>query len=41
MLEGIKNHDIYLENSDRYNDPRSKLLQGTAWENMRTKVLST
>ncbi|MDR3600576.1 MAG: hypothetical protein P4L49_08895 [Desulfosporosinus sp.] len=41
MLEGIKNHDIYLENSDRYNDPRSKLLQGTAWKSMRTKVLST
>ena len=41
MLEGIKNHDIYLENSDRYNDPRSKLLQGATWESMKTKVLST
>ena len=41
MLEGIKNHDIYLKNSDRYNDPRSKLLQGAAWESMKTKVLST
>jgi TnpA family transposase len=40
MLEGIKNHDIYLENSDRYSDPRSKLLHGTAWENARSKVLS-
>jgi len=41
MLEGIKNHDIYLENSDRYNDPRSKLLQGATWESMKAKVLST
>ncbi len=41
MLRGIKNYDIYLENSDRYNDPRSKLLQGAAWETVKTKVLST
>jgi len=41
MLEGIKNHDIYLENSDRYNDPRSNLLQGAAWETMKAKVLRT
>jgi len=41
MLEGIKNHDIYLENSDRYNDPRGKLLQGAAWETMKAKVLGT
>ncbi len=41
MLEGIKSHDIYVENSDRYSDPRSKLLQGEAWESVRSKVIST
>lgn len=41
MIEGIKNHDIYVENSDRYNDPRRQLLQGTAWEGAKTKVLDT
>ena len=41
MLEGIKNYDIYLEKSDRYNDPISKLLQGQAWESVKNKVLST
>ena len=41
MLEGIKNYDIYLEKSDRYNDPRSKLLKGSAWESVKSKVLST
>jgi hypothetical protein len=39
MLEGIKNYDIYLENSDRYNDPRSKLIQNAEWESVRSKVL--
>lgn len=41
ILEGIKNHDIYLENSDRYNDPRRQLLQGTAWEGAKAKVIDT
>lgn len=41
MLGGIKNNDIYLTNSDRYNDPKSKLLQGEAWESIRSKILST
>ncbi|WAG43608.1 Tn3 family transposase (plasmid) [Clostridium estertheticum] len=41
MLEGIKNYDIYLKKSDRYNDPRSNLLQGSAWKSVKSKVLST
>lgn len=41
MITGIKNHDIYLKNSDRYNDPRSQLLQESAWVGVRSKVLDT
>jgi TnpA family transposase len=39
MLECIKNYDIYLENSERYGNPRSNLIQCSEWENLRPKVL--
>ncbi|MFA9396852.1 MAG: Tn3 family transposase [Clostridiaceae bacterium] len=41
LLEALKNHDIYVENSDRYGDTRAKLLQGKAWEIQRPHILRT
>lgn len=41
MLESIKNYDIYLEKSDRYNDPRSKLIKASDWEKISSKILKT
>ena len=41
MVTGIKNFDIYLENSDKYNDPRSNLIQPEEWENKKHKILNT
>ncbi len=39
--EGIKTHDIYVSDSDKYGDPREQLLQGAAWDAMRSQVLRT
>lgn len=41
MIEGIKTHDIYITDSDKYGDPREQLLQGAAWDAMRPQVLRT
>ena len=41
VLEGVHSHDLYVTPSERYGDPRSQLLQGTAWEAVRPQVLRT
>lgn len=38
LQDGLRRRDVYVENSDRWNDSRSKLLQGAAWEASRVKV---
>lgn len=38
LQDSLKRRDIYAENSDRWGDPRAKLLQGVDWENNRTQV---
>lgn len=41
MINGIKNFDIYLENSEKYSDPRSNLIQPAEWKSKKNKILST
>lgn len=41
LIEGIKNHDIYVANSEKYGDPREKLLQKDAWESLKPQILRT
>jgi TnpA family transposase len=41
MNESLKRHDIYIEKSERYCDPRAQLLQGDAWESVKPHVLRT
>jgi TnpA family transposase len=39
ILKGIKNYDIYLEKSNNYSDPRSKLITTNEWEKISSKIL--
>ena len=41
ITEGIKSHDIYVADSEKFGDPREKLLQGAAWDAIRPQVLRT
>lgn len=41
VVTGIKNFDIYLENSDKYSDPRSNLIPFEEWEGKKSKILNT
>jgi TnpA family transposase len=38
LQDGLRRRDIYLENSDRWGDPRAKLLQGPEWKSSRVQV---
>lgn len=38
LQDALRRRDVYAENSDRWNDSRSKLLQGEDWEVNRVKV---
>ena len=38
LQDSLRRRDIYVENSDRWNDTRAKLLQGTAWQASRIQV---
>ena len=38
VTEQLERHDIFISPSYRWNDQRSLLLQGTAWEKVRSKV---
>jgi TnpA family transposase len=39
LQDAFQKRDIYVDNSDRYGDPRAQLLQGSAWEAARPQVL--
>ena len=41
MNDALKRHDIYVDNSERYCDPRAQLLQGEEWESVKPHVLRT
>jgi len=41
MNEALKRHDIYVDKSERYCDPRAQLLQGEEWESVKPHVLRT
>jgi TnpA family transposase len=38
LQDALRRRNIYAENSDRWGDPREKLLQGTDWETKRTRI---
>ena len=38
LQDALRRRDIYVENSDRWCDPRKKLLQGTEWQANRIQV---
>jgi TnpA family transposase len=38
LQDSLQRRDIYVENSDRWGDPRAKLLQGQEWQANRVQV---
>jgi TnpA family transposase len=38
LQDALRRRDVYVENSDRWGDPRAKLLQGADWQANRTQV---
>ncbi len=38
LQDSLRRRDIYVENSDRWGDPRAKLLQGQEWQSNRIQV---
>lgn len=38
LHEGLRRRDVYVPQSSRWGDPRARLLQGDAWEHVRTTV---
>ena len=38
LQDGLRRRDIYVESSDRWGDPRAKLLQGQEWQANRIQV---
>jgi TnpA family transposase len=38
LHDALRRRDIYVENSDRWGDPRAKLLQGREWQAKRIQV---
>ena len=41
LQERLRRRDIYVAQSERWGDPRAKLLQGAAWETVRPQVCRT
>ena len=41
LQERLRRRDIYVERSERWGDPRAKLLQGATWEAVRAQVCRT
>lgn len=41
LIEGLRHHDLYLTQSERYGDPRAQLLEGESWQTVRSHVLRT
>ncbi|PSU44554.1 Tn3 family transposase [Photobacterium frigidiphilum] len=38
LQDSLRRRDVFIENSDRWGDPRSKLLQGAEWQANRIQV---
>jgi hypothetical protein len=38
LQDALRRRDVYVENSDRWGDPRAKLLRGADWQANRTQV---
>ena len=38
LQDSLRRRDVYVENSDRWGDPRAKLLQGHEWQSNRINV---
>lgn len=38
LQDSLRRRDVFIENSDRWGDPRTKLLQGTEWQANRIQV---
>lgn len=38
LQDALRRRDVYVDNSDRWGDPRAKLLQGTEWQANRIQV---
>ena len=38
LQDSLKRRDVYVENSDRWGDTRTKLLQGADWHNNRIQI---
>ena len=41
LQENLRRRDIYVNDSDKWNDPRSKLLDGEQWKSVRLNVCRT
>ena len=41
LQESLRRHDVFVSPSERWGDPRAKLLQGEAWKAVRTQVCRT
>jgi hypothetical protein len=38
LQDSLRRRDVFVERSERWGDPRAKLLQGTEWEAARSQV---
>jgi TnpA family transposase len=38
LQDGLRRRDVFVDGSERWGDPRAKLLQGTEWEAARSQV---
>jgi TnpA family transposase len=38
LQDGLRRRDVFVSPSERWGDPRAKLLQGQAWQSMRAQV---
>ncbi len=41
LHEALRRHDVFVDPSERWGDPRGKLLQGEQWEGIRAQICQT
>src|SRR5207249_2755761 len=41
LHESLRRHDVFVEPSERWGDPRARLLQGEQWEGIRAQICQT
>ncbi len=41
LHESLRRHDVFVDPSERWGDPRAKLLQGEQWEGIRVQMCQT